>query len=122
MKMAELLRQLADKLDGIDAGSDYDGDGRLDPHERDHAEEKPLLKTLDRDGDNDHDMDDHDAEDGSDDQNVMMTPNQQKLELLKKGVGVESEFDNDNELDAIKKNAGISPAVVHIASDDDPME
>ena len=124
MKMAELLRQLADKLDSIDNGSDYDGDGKLDPHERDHAEEKPLLKTLDRDGDNDHDMDDHDAEDGSDEQPPMMTPNQQKLELLKKGVGVESEYDDegDAELDAVKRNAGISPAVVHIASDDEPLE
>ena len=122
MKMAELLRQLADKLDTIDNGSDYDGDGRLDPHERDHAEEKPLLKTLDRDGDSDHDMSDHSAENGTEDQPPMMTPNQQKLELLKKGVGVESEFDNDDELDAVKRNAGISPAVVHIASDDDPLE
>jgi hypothetical protein len=121
MKMAELLRQLADRLDSIDNGSDYDGDGRLNPHERDHAEEKPLLKTLDRDGDNDHDMDDHNAEEPKV-TGKFMPPNQQKLELLKKGVGVESEFDNDNELDAIKKNAGISPAVVHIASDDEPME
>jgi hypothetical protein len=114
---------LADKLDSIENGSDYDGDGRLDPHERDHAEEKPLLKTLDRDGDSDHDMDDHNAEKPEDDE-VYMSPNQQKLELLKKGVGVESEFDDegDAELDAVKRNAGINPAVVHIASDDEPLE
>ena len=120
--MADILRKLADVIDSADdtdnTASDYDNNGQLDPHERDHAEEKPLLKSLDTDADGDHDMDDHDAED----QPVMMTPNQQKLELLKKGVGVESEFDNDNELDAIKKNAGISPAVVHIASDDEPLE
>jgi hypothetical protein len=123
MKMADILRQLADKLDSIENGSDYDGDGRLDPHERDHAEEKPLLKTLDRDNDGDHDMDDHDQEPGAD--GKFMPPNQQKIELLKKGVGVESEFDNesDAELDAVKRNAGINPAVVHIASDDDePLE
>ena len=54
----------------------------------------------------------------------MMTPNQQKLELLKKGVGVESEFDDEssNELTAIKKNAGINPAVIHAAADDEPLE
>jgi hypothetical protein len=123
MKMAELLRQLADRLDSIENDSDYNGDGRLDPHERDHAEEKPLLKTLDRDNDGDHDMDDHNAEEPQAD-GKFISPNQQKLELLKKGVGVESEFDNesDAELDAVKRNAGISPAVIHIASDDEPLE
>jgi hypothetical protein len=94
MKMADLLRQLADKLDGIDGPNP--------------AARQPEQST----------------DDGSEEQPVMMTPNQQKLELLKKGVGVESEFDDEgsNELDAIKKNAGISPAVVHIASDDEPLE
>lgn len=58
------------------------------------------------------------------DDNKFIPPLQQKLELLKKGVGVESEYDQDDdtELDAVKRNAGISPAVVHIASDDDPLE
>jgi hypothetical protein len=42
--------------------SDYDNSGDLDAHEKDHADEKPLIKTLDRDNDGDHDMDDHDAE------------------------------------------------------------
>ena len=95
MKMADLLRQLADQLDGIEGP--------------DAANIKSPKQTTD---------------DGSEEQPVMMTPNQQKLELLKKGVGVESEFDDEgsNELDAIKKNAGISPAVVRIASDDEPLE
>lgn len=42
-----------------DMDSDYDKDGTLDPHEKDHASEKPLLKSLDLDNDGDHDMDDH---------------------------------------------------------------
>jgi hypothetical protein len=42
--------------------SDYDKDGKLDPHEKDHASEKPLLKSLDKDDDGDHDMKDHDME------------------------------------------------------------
>lgn len=50
-----------DKIGG-EMDSDYDKDGKLDPHEKDHAAEKPLLKSLDKDGDGDHDMDDHDAE------------------------------------------------------------
>ena len=45
-----------------DLDSDYDDSGDLDSHEKDHADEKPLIKTLDRDDDGDHDMDDHDAE------------------------------------------------------------
>ena len=95
MKMADLLRQLADKLDGIDGPNS--------------AAPQQTQQTTDG---------------GSEQQPVFMAPNQQKLELLKKGVGVESEFDDEgsNELDAIKKNAGISPAVVHIASDDEPLE
>lgn len=92
MKMAELLRQLADRLDGIE------GPEGATPNEPD--------------------------QDGSDEQPVMINPQQAKLELLKKGVGVESVYDDDSEdeLTAIKKNAGISPAVVHIASDDEPLE
>jgi hypothetical protein len=50
-----------DKIGG-EMDSDYNKDGKLDPHEKDHADEKPLLKTLDKDDDGDHDMDDHDLE------------------------------------------------------------
>lgn len=45
-----------------DMDSDYDNSGDLDAHEKDHADEKPLIKTLDQDDDGDHDMDDHDME------------------------------------------------------------
>jgi hypothetical protein len=92
MKMAELLRQLADRLDQIETGRDA--------NVQDKQKAEP-----------------------SDDEKFI-PPMQQKLELLKKGVGVESEFDDegDAELDAVKRNAGISPAVIHIASDDDPLE
>ena len=91
MKMAELLRQLADRLDSIE----NDAPAMLDPRSAE-----------------------------PEDNGKFMPPNQQKLELLKKSVGVESEYDDegDAELDAVKRNAGVSPAVVHIASDDDPLE
>jgi hypothetical protein len=91
MKMAELLRQLADRLDSIE----NDAPAMLDPRSAE-----------------------------PEDDGKFMSPNQQKLELLKKGVGVESEYDDegDAELDAVKRNAGVSPAVVHIASDDEPLE
>jgi hypothetical protein len=45
-----------------DMDSDYDNSGDLDAHEKDHADENPLIKTLDQDDDGDHDMDDHDME------------------------------------------------------------
>jgi hypothetical protein len=51
-----------DDKPGGEMDSDYNGDGKLDRHEKDHADEKPLLKTLDIDHDGDHDMDDHDME------------------------------------------------------------
>jgi hypothetical protein len=91
MKIAELLRQLADRLDSIE----NDKPAMLDPRSA-----KP------------------------EDDGKFLSPNQQKLELLKKGVGVDSEFDveGDAELDAVKRNAGVSPAVIHVASDDNPLE
>jgi hypothetical protein len=93
MKMAELLRQLADRLDQIETGKDADVLGK------NNAEPSDAEKFI--------------------------PPMQQKLELLKKGVGVESVYDDEeskDELSAIKKNAGISPAVIHVASDDEPLE
>jgi hypothetical protein len=99
MKMADVLRQLADKLDGIEGGTDQTNTDR------------PV-----------------EIEPGNDSTgDTFVPPLQQKIELLKKGVGVPSAFDQDDngvpdELDAIKKNAGVSPAVVHIASDDEPLD
>jgi hypothetical protein len=92
MKMAELLRQLADRLDQIETGQDANVLGK------------------------------NKAEPSDDDK--FIPPLQQKIELLKKGVGVESEFDDEgeDELNVIKKNAGINPAVIHVASDDEPLE
>ena len=96
--MADILRDLADKLDSH---------GELEP-----AEPKDF---------------DQPDQDDDEDQAVMVPPLQQKLELLKKAVDVPSVFDQDgdgvpDELDAIRKNAGVNPAVVHIASDNDPMD
>lgn len=68
MRATDIIRSVLDLLDGVEANgsttSDYNNDGVLDPHERDHESEKPLLKSLDPDGDGDHDMDDHNAEQG----------------------------------------------------------
>jgi hypothetical protein len=97
MNIADLLRNLADKLDSIEQSNP--------------AEPKDFAQP---DQDND------------DDQGVMVPPLQQKLELLKKAVDVPSVFDQDgngvpDELDTIKKNAGVNPAVVHIAGEDNDV-
>ena len=108
MKMADILRKLADVIDSADdtdtTASDYDNNGQLDPHERDHAEEKPLLKSLDTDG----------AED-----DTFIPPLQAKLELMKKSEGMPNAYDDDAQLNAIKKNAGVMKQEM---ADDEPME
>ena len=98
MKITDLLRNLADKLDSIEQSNP--------------AEPKDFAQP---------------EQDDDEDQAVMVPPLQQKLELLKKAIDVPSVFDQDgdgvpDELDAIRKNAGVNPAVVHIASDNDPMD
>lgn len=67
-----------DEMPGGELDSDYDKDGKLDPHEKDHADEKPLLKTLDKDNDGDHDMDDHDMEKKGKDEAYMNEPDEEK--------------------------------------------
>ena len=120
MKMADILRKLADVIDSADdtgnAASDYDNNGQLDPHERDHAEEKPLLKSLDTDADGDHDMDDHAAQGDDTEGDTYIPPLQAKLELMKKSEGVPNAY---AQLNAIKKNAGI---MKHELADDEPVD
>ena len=60
--------------------------------------------------------------------NKLITPLQQKIELLKKATGVESHYDEpeecndeDDALSKLKQNAGIPVAVVHIASEDNDI-
>lgn len=69
-----MMKMDLDKGDDMD--SDYDKDGKLDPHEKDHASEKPLLRSLDKDGDGDHDMDDHDMEKKEKDEAYMNEPDE----------------------------------------------
>jgi hypothetical protein len=57
---------------------------------------------------------------------VMVPPLQQKLELLKKVAGEESVFnqpgEEEDELEIIKRNAGIHPIAVQVASEDTDLE
>jgi len=98
MKMSDILHNIAELLDQQEQQSAP-------------AEPKDFAQPEQDDGDAD---------------GVMIPPLQQKLELLKKAVGVPSAFDQDgngvpDELDAIRKNAGINPAVVHVAGEDNDV-
>ena len=62
---------------------------------------------------------------------IFIPPLQLKLELLKKATGVENVYDEDDqnseqhgydELDVIKKNAGISVTALDALADDEPLE
>jgi hypothetical protein len=98
MKMADILRNLADKLDSIDSGtSDAPKQNRLTPV--------------------------GDVPGGDTDSATMVPPLQAKLEILKKSEGIPSVYDKEggDELSAIKKNAGLT-AAQHEAADDEPLD
>jgi hypothetical protein len=61
--------------------------------------------------------------DDSSEPGVFVPPLQQKIELLKKSVGVNNVFDQDtDELEKIKKYAGINPVAVDEAGSDEPLD
>jgi hypothetical protein len=54
---------------------------------------------------------------------TFVPPLQAKIELLKKAVDVDSIYDQGgDELAQMKKRAGINPAVIDAAADDEPLE
>jgi hypothetical protein len=97
MKMADVLRNLADKLDGIEGGTDG----------------APKQNRLTPVGD---------VPGGDTDSATMVPPLQAKLEILKKSEGIPSVYDKEvgDELSAIKKNAGLT-AAQHEASEDNDV-
>lgn len=65
-----------------------------------------------------------DTEDRTD-TNTMVAPLQQKLELLKRAVGVDNMYntvDEQDELDDILKIAGVPTATIFDAGDDEPLD
>lgn len=97
MKPSELLRHLADLIDAQDSS------------------ESPTDAGLAQQPDD-----------------VFVPPLQLKLELLKKATGVENIYDEEpeeevkqhsyDELDHIKKNAGINPVALDALGDDEPLD
>jgi hypothetical protein len=125
MQIAEILRKLADIVDN------QQDPGRPDERIQNSAALEPIKTGLPVDNPNNTDQ----AVDDKD----MVPPLQLKLELLKRAVGVDNIYDDDradethdapqagedmDELDIIKKNAGITPqaVVISAAGDDEPFD
>ena len=81
LKMLPDMDAENDDMPGGEMDSDYDKDGKLDAHEKDHADEKPLLKSLDKDDDGDHDMKDHDMEKKDKDEAYMNEPDEEEKDV-----------------------------------------
>ena len=92
MRLADILRTLADKMDNIESGSGND---------------QMAAATQGMDG----------TVPSSDP--LMIPPLQQKLEILKKSAGIDSFYDGEaDELDDIKKLTGIKAVMQHETDDD----
>jgi hypothetical protein len=100
MKMADILRNIADLLDQKQSdGSDMDQNSTQQRMTPAHVAEPELS-----------------------DNPVMIPPLQAKLEILKKSEGIPNVYDGEgtDELAMIKKNAGLS-AAQHEASEDNDI-
>jgi hypothetical protein len=103
MKMGDILRDLAELLDQQEQGNQE--------LEQEPTEPVEVDRTADDEVDSGH----------------FIPPLQQKLELLKKAVGVNSAYDapegEQDELARMRQLSGMAPqAAIHIASDDEPLD
>jgi hypothetical protein len=124
MKPSEILRSLADMIDARQQSERPIGaPGRLSPR---IMPQEPEVEMADDCG-----CDDELAQQPDD---IMIPPLQLKIELLKKATGVESVYDDEecdeedpkshsyDELELIKKNAGLNPVVLDALGDDEPLD
>jgi len=99
MKTSEILRSLADIIDAVD-------NNNCEPTSKNGLAQQP--------------------------DDIFIPPLQTKIELLKKATGVENVYDEDpennkeshgyDELNVMKKNAGINVPVLDALTDDEPFE
>jgi len=98
MKMADVLRDIADLIDQKMGSNDSEQQNRLEPVQVEKPQDEKQPK--------------------------MVPPLQAKLEILKKSEGLPNVYDGegkgDDELAAIKKNAGLT-AAQHEASEDNDV-
>lgn len=104
MNIAEILRGLADKIASMETGQEAPtqsmGQAQLQPVEVDNTDHT--------------------------DDAVMIAPLQQKIELLKKSVGVPNAFDGEeqdqpDELELMKRNAGVPTVAIQLAGEDNDI-
>lgn len=119
MKPSEILRNLADMIDAKQAQS-LRVSGAVNPRvmPKDTYDSPDELEL------------DSDLQQAPDD--VFLPPLQMKLELLKKATGVDNVYDENeeeeeasnsyDELDLIKRNAGISVVALDALGDDEPLD
>ena len=97
MKVAELLRSLADMISSVEGGEQP-------------QQAEPMMTAVSVDNTDN-------TETG-----VFVPPLQAKLEILKKSVGMDNVYDGQaDELGDIRKMAGLSPAQQE-AADDEPLD
>ena len=120
MKIADVLRQVADALEQQE-----------NPAVPDQQIQNPAQLSATAAG---TEVDTPCNQDAGEDDAVMIPPLQLKTELLKKAVGVDSVFDPDgaradqahdnqpDELDIIRRHAGVPVVAISELSDDEPLE
>lgn len=111
MKMADILRNLADKLDANEKGSGGNNRPANTGPKADHFQ---------------HDVDGGAEDAGAGDSEVtgvMVPPLQAKLELLKKANGIGNVYDDgeSDELNDIKRLTGIKAVINHEAGEDNDI-
>jgi hypothetical protein len=121
MKTSEILRNLADMIDAKEQeGRSIKEPGRLSPMIQ---PKQPVSIDIPPEEDSGlaHAPDD-----------LFLPPLQLKIELLKKATGVDNVYDDESEeqqlptsydeLDAIKRNAGINVVALDALGDDEPLD
>jgi hypothetical protein len=125
MKSSEILGALRDLVDKIAQGDETPAVNVYPAEKRFVSVEVP--KTPEDLADKEHDKELP--------LNTMVPPLQQKIELLKRAVDIDNVFDGTpidkttngeedykQEIQAISRNAGISPVVLDAAGDDEPLD
>jgi hypothetical protein len=120
MKIADVLRQVADAIEQQE-----------NPAVPDQQIQNPARLSPTAAG---QEVDAPDNQDAGADDAVMIPPLQLKTELLKKAVGVDSVYDagearadqahdnSEDELDIIRRHAGVPVVAISELSDDEPLE
>lgn len=109
MRASEILRKLADVIDSQEAGRPVQQPAPPAAHPNVRVALAPAEEPA--------------AEQPQTAITTFVPPLQTKIELLKKAVDVDSIYDQGgDELAQMKKHAGINPAVLDAAGDDEPLD